>query len=301
MSQHDPSTSPPHPHVWRVSRDRVLALDVPRVIGILNVTPDSFSDGGDLPTAETVKVVAEQMIRAGAAALDVGGESTRPGARPVSEAEQIRRTLPAIRAIRDVDRDIPISIDTTRAAVARAALDAGATIINDVSGGLDDPQLLPLAAASGCGLVLMHRLRSPASDVYAHQYPSAPLYDGGVICAVHDALVAAAQRAVDAGVHRTSIVLDPGLGFGKSVEQNLDLIRATPKLLALGYPILSALSRKSFVAAVGGVDLNRPPKERLRPTLALSIMHMQLGCRLFRVHDVEVHVTALRAAAAVGA
>ncbi|GJQ29278.1 MAG: dihydropteroate synthase [Phycisphaerae bacterium] len=265
-----------------------IPLDRPRLIAILNVTPDSFADGGRHESPAHAADAASQWVAEGAAMIDVGGESTRPGAPRVPVDEQLRRVIPVIRAIRDRQPAIPISIDTTRAEVARAAIAEGATVINDVSAGLDDPRMLPLAAEMSAGLVLMHRAVPPPADTYSDRYQHEPEYPGGVVACVREFLAARAQAALDAGVHRDSIVLDPGLGFGKSVAQNLELIDGTPELASLGYPILSALSRKSFV---GRVSLGRDstPDERLPGTLDLSRRHRAAGARLFRVHDVAAH------------
>ncbi len=280
----------------------VLDLQQPLVVAILNLTPDSFSDGGKLNTLDATTAAARDAVDAGAAILDIGGESTRPGASRVSAAEQIARVIPAIRAIRAAGgalATIPISIDTTLEPVARAALDAGADAINDVSGGLEDPAILALAAERSAGLILMHRERPPDQDHYSTAYgrPAGPEpVRGDIVAHVRAAFESMLERAESAGVDQRSIVLDPGLGFGKSVEQNIDLIRRTPELLELGRPILSGVSRKSFVGAISappGVTLT--PGERLAGTLALSIEHLRAGARLFRVHDVAAHAQALRA------
>lgn len=285
---------------WRLSNRVTLTLDVPRVMGIVNVTPDSFSDGGLHATPLAAASAAWRLVDQGAAILDVGGESTRPGAASVTEAEQIRRVVPVIRAIRALPGaagEIPISIDTTQASVALAALDAGADAINDVSGGLDDPGMLALAATRDVGIILIHRGTTPARDEYSDRYRQAPI-QGDVVEVVASALRHLAALARQAGVHPQGIILDPGLGFGKAVEQNLTLIRESQRLAALGYPILSAASRKSFV---GRISLAREsaPAERLPGTLASSLAHYLYGCRLFRVHDVAEHVQALRAAQAL--
>lgn len=304
---------------WRIGGGRALALDQPRVMAILNVTPDSFSDGGELATLEDVVAAARRALEAGAAVLDIGGESTRPGAARVSVEEQIARVVPAIRAIRVAGgvggagagalATIAISVDTTRAEVARAAIDAGADIVNDVSGGTEDPEMLRLVAERGVGLVLMHRVFAPDRDRYSTAYAAgdAPIA-GDVVEHVARGLRAMLERAVEAGVEPGAIVLDPGLGFGKTVEQNLELIRRTGELCEMGRPVLSGISRKSFVGAVsaggsGGVmragasggATPLSPKERLPGTLALSVEHLRAGARLFRVHDVAEHVRVLRA------
>lgn len=284
--------------VWNLGNGKAIPLDRPSIIAILNLTPDSFSDGGDLSTPAVAASAALAAIRDGAAMLDIGGESTRPGAVRIAAAEQIRRTIPVIRAIRSEAPNIPISIDTTLSEVASAAIDAGADAINDVSAGLEDPELLPLTALRGVGLILMHRLRAPDRDQFSDRYTHPPNYDdqGGVVPAVRAFLRERAAVAVDAGIDPESIVLDPGLGFGKSVEQNLELIRDSAQLADLGFPILSALSRKSFTARAAGIDPDLPPKARASASVGLSIAHLIAGARLFRVHDIRPHFEAITAA-----
>lgn len=291
-------TSTP-PDTWPLSSGLAISLTHPRLIAILNLTPDSFYDGGRLHTPADAVRAAHHAALAGADALDIGGESTRPGASRVSAQEQIARVVPAIKAIRaegGILGTIPISIDTTLAEVARAALDAGAQIINDVSGATEDPAILSLAASSGAGLILMHRALAPDQDRYSTSYaPSEAPIQGDAVEHVRLALQALMQRAVEAGVDPERIILDPGLGFGKTVEQNAMLIRRTPELLTLGRPILSALSRKSFVGAFAA-EPPLPLDQRLPATLACSIAHFHAGARLFRVHDVAAHTQALRVA-----
>ena len=291
------------PRIWQLGNGKAIPLDRPSLIAILNLTPDSFSDGGDLPSPQAAADAAESAIRDGAAMLDVGGESSRPGAARVSAPEQIRRTIPAIRLIRERNQDVPISIDTTLAPVARAALDAGADAVNDVAAGLEDEQMLPLVAQRGVGLVLMHRLRKPEHDQFSDKYTSPPAYPepGGVVQAVRDFLALRTQAAIAAGVAPDRIVIDPGLGFGKTVEQNLLLMRKTPALMELGFPVLSALSRKSFTARAAGLGPDSHPKARITASVGLSVVHLLAGVRLFRVHDVRQHHEAIAAAwAAIG-
>lgn len=268
-------------------------------MAILNVTPDSFFDGGTLTSPGSALAAAQRAVADGADLLDIGGESTRPGAPAISPDEQLRRIIPAISAIRDAGLTVPISIDTTLAPVARAALAAGADIMNDISAGHDDPDMLPLASESGAGLILMHRPFKPASDRYSDRYAATekPTYDN-VVADVAAHLADRASAALSIGVSRNSILLDPGLGFGKSVEDNLALIRSTEVLRSLGYPVLSALSRKSFV---GRISLGRDstPDDRLPGTLAMSVLHYQAGARIFRVHDVREHRQALAASHAI--
>ncbi|MBX3402899.1 MAG: dihydropteroate synthase [Phycisphaeraceae bacterium] len=284
---------------WQIGHGKSVGIDRPAVFAILNVTPDSFSDGGELPTPAAAAAAAERAIEAGAVGVDVGGESTRPGAEPVGVEEQIRRVVPAIEAIRRaIGVMAAVSVDTTSAAVAAAAIDAGADIINDVSAGRDDEGMLPLAAARGVGLILMHRLAPPRQDRYSDQYDAPPDYaaEGGVVQAVRAFLAQRVADAQAAGVVRQRIVIDPGLGFGKTVEQNLGLIAGTPELAGMGLPVLSALSRKSFTARAAGLGSETPPRERLAATIGLSVAHLTAGARVFRVHDVCEHVQALGAA-----
>ncbi|MCC6659825.1 MAG: dihydropteroate synthase [Phycisphaerales bacterium] len=260
-------------------------------MAILNLTPDSFHDGGVLAGPDAALRAATRAVADGAAVLDIGGESTRPGAAPVSTAEQMARVVPAIRAIREAGLRTPISVDTTRSGVARAALDAGADAVNDTSAGLDDDAMFPLAAERGAGLILMHRPRRPRDDSYSDRYADPPRY-GDVVAEVRDHLARRAASAAAAGVDPGAIVLDPGLGFGKTVGQNLELIRRTGEIAALGYPVLSGLSRKSFTGVAAGLA-GSVPGERLGGTLALSIAHLRAGASIFRVHDVAEHVHAL--------
>lgn len=307
---HDHST-----HTWQISRTRAVLLDRPRVFAILNTTPDSFADAGRLPTPAHAADAARRAADEGADGLDIGAESTRPGARRVPADEQQRRLIPAISAIRAAGIDLPITADTTLAQVARDALDAGADAINDVSAGTEDHAILALAAERGAGLILMHRLRPPDQDAYSDRYAHAPEYPtnptdptdptcpaqpAGVVGAVASFLYSRANAARAAGVPAGAIVIDPGLGFGKTVGQNLDLIHAAAAQRALGYPVLSALSRKSFVGRIG-LGRDSTPDERLPATLALSVLHLRAGASVFRVHDTAPHRQALDAAWALTA
>lgn len=281
-------------HSWAIAGGRSIALDRPWVMAIVNVTPDSFSDGGEAIGVDAAMERIRCCVAEGADLFDIGGESTRPGSEPVSTEEQIRRVLPVIRAAVREGLMQPISIDTTSAAVARAVLDEGAAIINDVSAGADDAGMFALAAERGAGLILMHRLRRPVLDQYSTGYTRQPEYGetaGGVVGVVRDFLAERAAAAERAGVRRTSLVLDPGLGFGKSVEQNYALIRAAPEFMRLGYPLLCAASRKSFLSKPGD-----QPRDRVAASVAVSVAQFFMGVRLFRVHDVAAHVDALRAA-----
>lgn len=277
---------------WRLGPDSVLTLDRPRVMAILNATPDSFSDGGRYLDPARALHAAHGFVRDGADIIDIGGESTRPGAEAVPEEEQIRRVVPVVEAIRSAELGVAISVDTTRAAVAAEALDAGADAINDVSGGTDDPAMLTLAAERGCGLVLMHRLTRPDADRYSDQYERPPEY-GDVVEAVRADLMKKASMAVGAGCNPESLVLDPGLGFGKTVEQNVALVRGTDRLASIGYPLLGAASRKSFIGrlSMGSADDTPPPPSgRLGGSIAFTLSQLVAGIRLFRVHLSLIHI-----------
>jgi dihydropteroate synthase len=302
MSVGDPSGGG---QVWRLSPDRWLPLDQPRIMAILNVTPDSFSDGGEHADPGRASDAAARFVAEGADVIDIGGESTRPGAAEIPSEEQIARVVPAIRAIRGLSGaagKIAITIDTTRPSVAAAALDAGADAINDVSGALDGQRdgsspeaMLQLAARRRCGIILMHRLRAPAADQYSDQYQKPPEYRD-VVEEVALFLIARTRAAVSAGVDGSGVVVDPGLGFGKTVEQNMALVRGSGEIGArAGCPVLGAASRKSFV---GRVFLGRDsePRERAAGSIEISLMQLSAGVRLFRVHDVGAQALALRAA-----
>jgi dihydropteroate synthase len=285
---------------WRLAGAVVMRADRPRIVAIINVTPDSFADDGRrLEDPGAAAEAACLAIAGGAELIDIGGESTRPGAEGVSAAEQIRRVVPVIDRLRRLSgtlSSVPISVDTTLAGVAQAAIDAGANAVNDVSGG-EDPAMFPLVARSGVGLVLMHRAHAPREDRYSDRYETPPITQeitGVVVNSLRDKL----HAALHAGVEAERVLLDPGLGFGKSVAQNLALISATHVLLGLGRPVLSALSRKSFVGRAG-LGRDSTPQERLPATLALSVLHMRAGARFFRVHDVQEHRQALEAAFAL--
>ncbi len=251
-----------------------LELDRPFLMGIVNVTPDSFSDGGRLDSTGSAARYALKLAADGADVIDVGGESTRPGAEAVSETEEIERTVPVIRAVRK-ETDVPVSIDTTRASVAEAAIEAGANIVNDVSAMTLDARMAEVAAGAGAGVVLMHMQGTPRN------MQDDPRYDD-VTGEVSDFLDDVASRAEDAGVERESIILDPGIGFGKNLAHNVELMSRVGVLKSLGYPVLVGPSRKMWL----GMMLGRDVSERLAGTIAAVAALVMRGVSILRVHDV---------------
>jgi len=278
--------------VWRV-RGRDVRLDRPFVLGVVNVTPDSFSDGGRFATAADAVRHGVQLAEDGADGLDVGGESTRPqGARPVDAAEERRRVVPVIAALRERLPGTVISVDTVKAETAAAALDAGADVVNDVSGFRLDPALAALAAERGAGVVLMHS-RGGVSDMATFAHAE---YGADVVEEVAAELGESVSRARAAGVRDEAVVLDPGIGFAKRSEHSLALLAALPRLARLGFPLLVGVSRKRFVGELSGVA---EPAARLHGTVGANVAALARGARLFRVHDARAHREALDVAWAV--
>ena len=269
--------------------DRPLVMG-PLVMGIVNVTPDSFSDGGRHATREAALGHALQLIDQGADALDIGGESTRPGAAPVGEDEEIARTMPVVAALR-ARWDGPIAIDTMKPGVARAAVAAGATIWNDVSALTHAPDSAAVAAELGCDVILMHMKGEPRT------MQDAPAYDD-VVAEVAGKLAARAEAAMAAGVTRERIWLDPGIGFGKTTDHNLALTAQLDHLVRLGFPVLYAASRKRMIQGVDPTATD--PTDRLGGSLALALEGARRGARMIRVHDVRETVQALKVQAALG-
>ncbi len=265
-------------------------------MAILNVTPDSFSDGGQLATTDDAVRAAQRAVDQGADMLDIGGESTRPGAESISDEEQTNRVVPVIEAIRSTGIECPISVDTTRSAVANAALDAGADAVNDVSACTDDGAMLRLIAERNAGVILMHRLCSPREDSWSDRYGQSPDYPGGVVSCVLAFLLNRAEAAIAAGIDRSAIAVDPGLGFGKTVAQNFELIAGSGSFVQTGYPVLGAASRKSFLGAVTGIE---NPADRVAASVAASVAQRLGGVQIFRVHDAEAQSRGLRTADAV--
>jgi dihydropteroate synthase len=263
---------------WRTARG-VLRFERPVIAGILNVTPDSFSDGGFHMDVEAAVRHTERLLAEGADIIDIGGESTRPGAQRVSAAEERARILPVIAAIRR-EHDVPLSVDTVKADVAMAALDAGADIINDVSGLRLDPVLGDVAARSGAGLVLMHS-RGDVERMARYDHAD---YAADPVADVIRELRSAIDQARAAGVVDDAIVVDPGLGFAKRTLHSLAILVGLDRLGELGHPILVGPSRKRFVGEAAGSAL--PIEDRLEATIAACVLALDRGARLFRVHDV---------------
>jgi len=265
------------------------------IMGILNVTPDSFSDGGQFFSLDRALAHAEQMISEGADIIDVGGESTRPGGEPISFEEEIQRVVPVIEALA-ARSNTPISVDTTKSEVARAALDAGAAIVNDISALRFDFYIADAAARAGAGLVLMHSRGTPAT---MHRLP--PVAD--VMQEVTSSLRASVNMAERRGVKRESIVIDPGIGFGKSQEQNLELIAKLDQIIAAfpDLPVLVGTSRKSFIGRILADESGTPPppEDRIHGTMATITAAVLNGAQIVRVHDVKAAAETIRVAESV--
>lgn len=278
-----------------------MALDRPRLMGVLNVTPDSFSDGGQYTDPDVAVARGLAMARQGADLIDVGGESSRPGAQRVPPEQQIERIVGVVAGLRQALEaheleKVVISVDTTRAAVADAALAAGASMLNDISAGREDPRMLSLAAAHGVPIVLMHMRGQPAS------MQDAPQYDN-VVAEVADHLDQRVAAAMAAGVLGSQIVVDPGIGFGKTLEHNLALLRALPKLVqhfrAAGPSVMLGTSRKSFLAKLQGHSDLKIEQDPAGGTAATTALGVVAGVSLFRVHDIAINRQAADTASAI--
>ena len=266
----------------------VAGVDAPyTIMGVVNVTPDSFSDGGAFDDDLSAIAHARRLVSEGAAIVDVGGESTRPGAAPVPAAEELERVLPVVEGIAGLGLPAQISIDTMKVEVAEAALDAGASYVNDVTAFRHEPELAGLVADRGVDCCLMHMLGEPRT------MQDDPRYDD-VVDDVKAFLEERMAAAVKAGVREERIQLDPGIGFGKTLEHNLELLRRLDELVALGRPIVIGTSRKSFLGRLTGRDVT----ERVYATVATSVIAFERGVRVFRVHDVAATADALAVAAA---
>ncbi len=279
--------------VWQVA-GTTIALDVPVLIGVINVTPDSFSSSSRANGPSEVLRLAEQLVGGGATVLDLGGESTRPGAVPLDPEEEWARVGPALEALRAHHPSVPISIDTVHAATAERAMAAGASILNDVTAGRHDPRLLEVAAATGAGVVLSHS-RGPLATIASYDHAE---YQGDVVRWVALELRASTTAAYAAGVQADHVVLDPGFGFGKTPPQNWQLLEGLDAIVALGRPVLAAVSRKRFL----GLATGHPIEARDAATAAACVLAADRGARLFRVHapgavrDALAVVSACRAA-----
>jgi dihydropteroate synthase len=257
-----------------------------QIMGILNVTPDSFSDGGEwFDFAEAVDH-GRALVAEGADILDVGGESTRPGADPVTLDEELRRVVPVVRALRDTGAQL--SVDTMKLTVAEAAVDAGATLVNDVTAFRHDPELAGFVADRGCDCCLMHMLGEPRTMQVD------PRYDD-VVDDVRAFLEARVEFAVGEGVREEKIIVDPGIGFGKTLRHNLELLRRLEEIVAIGLPVVIGTSRKSFLGRLTGRE---DPHERVAATVATTVLALERGATVFRVHDVAPTKDALTVATA---
>jgi dihydropteroate synthase len=258
----------------------------PRIMGILNVTPDSFSDGGEWFDFGDAVEHGRALVAEGADILDVGGESTRPGAEPIATDEELRRVVPVVSALRDVDAQL--SVDTMKLAVAEAAVEAGATFVNDVTAFRHDPAIAGLVADRGCDCCLMHALGEPRTMQKDPRY-------GDVVDDVRAFLEDRVRFAVGEGVREERIVLDPGIGFGKTLDHNLELLRRLDEIVAIGFPVVIGTSRKSFLGRLTGRD---DPHDRVAATLATTVLALERGAEIFRVHDVAPTKDALAVATA---
>ena len=259
------------------------------IMGVLNVTPDSFSDGGDFDCLERAIEGAQKLVNAGVDILDIGGQSTRPGAEEVSIVEEINRVLPVIKALRKAGFDVPISVDTTRSEVARAAIECGADIVNDISGATFDEKMLSTVAGLDVPIVLMHIRGTPQTMQKLTEYKD-------LVGEIYEFFSQRIEAAVGAGVSRSNIILDPGIGFAKTYEQNLELIRKLGDFSGLGCPLLVGPSRKSFIGHI----LNKPiPKDRVWGTSAVCSAAVSFGVDILRVHDVAEMRDVVRVADAI--
>jgi len=261
-----------------------------RIMGILNVTPDSFSDGGRFVSEAVMAEQAARLVAAGADIIDVGGESSRPGAAPVPLAEELRRVLPAVRAIRSRHAAVSISVDTTKAEVARQAIAAGADIINDISGLRHDPEMIPVVREAGVRVVIMHMLGTPRT------MQEAPAYDD-VVGEIALFLSEQTARAIAAGIPGENLIIDPGIGFGKTVRHNLSLLKHLDALRDLGFPLLIGHSRKAFIGKILGLEVG----DRDLATAVLSGHCAANGVDIVRVHDVAKTAQALQLIGAIQA
>jgi dihydropteroate synthase len=276
---------------WRI-RGRTLSTERPLVMGILNATPDSFSDGGLLRTVDAAVARAETMVAEGADILDVGGESTRPQAHAVDADEERRRVVPLIEALASRCPDVPLSIDSVKSDVARAAIDAGAQIVNDVSGLRLDPAMARVCAAGDVGVVLMHS-RGGVQEMASYAHAE---YDGDPMDVVLDELRARVDDALAQGIDAAAIAVDPGIGFSKRSAHSLRVLASLERLTAWGYPVVVGASRKRFIGELSGV---RDPASRVYGSVGAAVAAFERGARILRVHDVAATRQALNVADAI--
>jgi dihydropteroate synthase len=269
--------------IWKIAGQTIDLSERAMIMGVLNVTPDSFSDGGEFLTAEKAVEQGRAMAAQGAQIIDVGGESTRPGAEAVSAEEELARVIPVIRRL-DGSVSAFISIDTSKAVVARAALNAGASIINDVTGGRADPEMMALAAESRAAFIIMHMQGTPRS------MQAAPHYDD-VVAEVTNFFRQQYDRALECRIDSMAIAFDPGIGFGKTVEHNLSLLAHFARLRVHDRPLVVGVSRKSSLSKMIG---SNAMEDRLAPTIAFTGLLRERGANVLRVHDVKENVAALR-------
>ena len=274
--------------VWKIAGREVDLSHQGMIMGVINVTPDSFFDGGKFCDVDEAVEHGRQMARHGAKIIDVGGESTRPGADPIPADEELRRVIPVIKKLREGTSGF-ISIDTSKAEVARAALDAGASIINDVTGGRGDPEMFPLAAQRNAALVIMHMQGDPRT------MQRDPRYDD-VVAEVSEFFRQQYARALQSGIDPMAIAFDPGIGFGKTLEHNLKLLGNLESLRVHDRPLVVGVSRKGFL---GKIMQSKEMCDRLAPTIALTALLRARGADILRVHDVKSNVAALRTADAI--
>jgi dihydropteroate synthase len=259
-------------------RKKEFNFDRTYIMGIINVTPDSFSDGGLFKTPDEAVEKAIELIKDGADIIDIGGESTRPGALPVSEEEELKRVIPVIKKFREIDNETPISIDTYKANIAKEAILNGADIINDISGGTFDENIIKVVSKYNCFYILMHTKGTPFN------MQQNPVYsENGVVFDIKEFFSQRIKIMNDSGIKNDKIIIDPGIGFGKTLDDNIDILKNLYKFRDFGLPIMVGTSRKSFIGNI----LNKPVNERLYGTIATVVLSIMNGASIVRVHDVK--------------
>ncbi len=275
--------------LWKIAGETIDFQAGALLMGVLNVTPDSFSDGGQFFDEKRAVAQGLRMAEEGARIIDIGGESTRPGAEAVTVTEELRRVVPVIEKLRRAPGATWLSIDTSKAAVARAALEAGAQIVNDVTGGMGDEGMMPLAAERGAGFIIMHMQGTPRTMQQAPQYDD-------VVTEVRDFFRQQYARALECGIDSMALAFDPGIGFGKTWQHNLELLRRLPELRIYDRPLVVGISRKSFLGKIADTP---EVADRLAPTIALTALLRERGADVIRVHDVKENLASLRIAEAL--